>query len=85
MERRTVDSYNRLLRIVRDSVLQQGVQVASVMTDYEIALRQSVIATFPNTQLRGCWFHYSKAVYMRSKLLFSAFVFLHINVVFFTR
>lgn len=37
------------------------------MTDYEKGLRKSVREKFPKTDLRGCWFHYCKAI--RSKFI----------------
>lgn len=68
MERKTQASYDRVLQVLRDTVLQ-GVAIDSVMADYEPALRQSVSDTFPNTRLLGRWFHFSKAVFLKGKLL----------------
>lgn len=67
MERRTKASYDELLGVVRDNVLN-NVNVASVVTDYEGALRQSIRDTFPDARLTGCWFHYCKAVHLRGRL-----------------
>lgn len=35
---------------------------ASVMSDWETALRRAAAVIWPAAQQRGCWFHYSKAV-----------------------
>lgn len=38
---------------------------SEIITDYETGLRKAVMDKFPKSNLRGCWFHYCKAI--RSK------------------
>ncbi|GLV40065.1 hypothetical protein CBL_02950 [Carabus blaptoides fortunei] len=48
-------------------VLLPGVRVESAMADYETALRISIVTILPGIRLRGCWFHYTKALYKKSR------------------
>lgn len=43
------------------------IEISYVMTDYELALRRAIITVFEGVNLKGCWFHYAKAVYMKCK------------------
>ncbi|VVC26673.1 Hypothetical protein CINCED_3A017730, partial [Cinara cedri] len=40
-----------------------------ILTDYEAALRDLLISTFPNAGYVGCWFHYNQAVWRKMKNL----------------
>lgn len=37
-------------------------QPAEIITDFEAGMRKSINQQFPFTILRGCWFHYKRAV-----------------------
>lgn len=69
MASKRVDAYTMLMETVRQDVLPQNVHTHSVMTDYEAAMRQAVRQVFRATLLKGCWFHYARAVYMKCELL----------------
>jgi len=42
---------------------------SSIMTDYEGALRNSLAAAFATSNLSGCWFHYTQAIYRKVQQL----------------
>lgn len=45
------------------------------MTDYEASMRLSIKTIFPNAIIRGCWFHYKRALQMKcAKLGLKAFM-----------
>ncbi|KAF5273763.1 hypothetical protein FQR65_LT17077 [Abscondita terminalis] len=68
MERRNMESYRTVLQLIKNQVLGNRA-VASVMTDYERALRQAIAIEFPNSVLRGCWFHYwQKSLFERTSI-----------------
>lgn len=67
MERRVRAIYNVLLNYLKREILGEEVVVVSVMADYERALRLAVKDIYPQTKLLGCWFHYAKAVYLKSR------------------
>lgn len=36
------------------------------MTDFETAMRNGLRKVFPEAQLKGCWFHYTRAIRRRA-------------------
>lgn len=40
-----------------------------IITDYEIAISNAIKQVFPNTQVRGCWYHYWNNILCQSGLL----------------
>lgn len=68
MQYRTTVSYTALFRILRETILGGEIQIGTVMTDYEKPLRRAIEESFPEASMKGCWFHYAKAVYMKGKL-----------------
>lgn len=41
----------------------------SIMTDYEHSLRASIKNNIPDINIRSCFFHYSKAIYKKAKII----------------
>lgn len=39
----------------------------SVSLDFECALRNAVVETFPTAELKGCLFHYCKAIWKKTQ------------------
>lgn len=60
MERKTKTAYKLLIRKVMEMVPHLAVE--DIMADYEGALRQAIIEELPGVPLKGCWFHYCRAV-----------------------
>ncbi|GLV44634.1 hypothetical protein CBL_20546 [Carabus blaptoides fortunei] len=65
MTRKTRRLYECILTYLKNTLLPT-VHIQSVMADYETALRVAVVGILPGTRLRGCWFHYTKALYKKS-------------------
>ena len=38
-------------------------------TDYELAAMTAITSIFPNVNLKGCYYHYTKAVWEKAKNL----------------
>lgn len=65
MASKRIDAYISLLEAYKEAVLAEQIQVASIMTDYDVALRPAMSHSFPEARLRCCWFHYGRAAYMK--------------------
>jgi len=61
--RKTAD-YIRVLAAIRRA-LQERHQLQEVVVDYEMALWKAVRHVFPETQLKGCSFHWGQAVWRK--------------------
>ncbi|GLV61304.1 hypothetical protein CBL_21126, partial [Carabus blaptoides fortunei] len=68
MTRKTRRLYECILTYLKNTLLPT-VHIQSVMADYETALSVAVVGILPGTRLRGCWFHYTKALYKKSVAL----------------
>ncbi|XP_043468217.1 uncharacterized protein LOC122502303 [Leptopilina heterotoma] len=44
-------------------------EITSAMSDFEVALQNSVLYHFPNSQVRRCYFHFVKAIYLKGMKL----------------
>lgn len=60
---RTEDTYNRLFDVVRN--LQPSFQPRVIMTDFERAAINSFHSRFQDAEQRGCFFHFSQAVWRK--------------------
>lgn len=65
MTRKSEAAYVELVGVMR--TYTNNLRVRYVMADYEAALRNAVRRIYPNVVLRGCWFHFAKAVYLRAR------------------
>lgn len=60
MTKRTRVAYSALFNYIQREVCP--LNVASFMSDFEVALRQALEHAFPGKPTRGCWFHFKKAI-----------------------
>lgn len=65
MERKTEAAYSAVLDEIAIDV--PGFSPPSVMADYETALRNAVSVRWRETRLLGCWFHFARAVFFKSR------------------
>lgn len=61
MEKRDTASYQMAFSALNS--LQPTLRPTSVMTDFERSARNSLQEAFPNTTLRGCFFHFSQCIW----------------------
>lgn len=66
MERKSEAAYTTALNYL---VQEVPIVPTIVMSDYEEALRRAIRAVWPETEIKGCWFHYARAVYRKSRQL----------------
>lgn len=60
MSNRTAESYRAVIEYIEKNVFQ--LQPASLMTDWEAGMRKALRICYPNSILRGCWFHYCSSL-----------------------
>ena len=56
MSRKTRKAYDRVLSAIADIVL--NLRPSNMITDFEGALQEALIAMYPKATLQGCFFHY---------------------------
>lgn len=56
MSNRTAESYQAVLEYIEKNVFQ--LEPAFLMTDWELGMRKALKICYPQSILRGCWFHY---------------------------
>lgn len=67
MERKTEKAYIKVFETLK--TLLEATEVNLCMADYETALRKAVQKVFPEISVKGCFFHYKKAVLRRIRKL----------------
>lgn len=60
MTRKTTESYLAVFEFIEERVFK--LKPAEFMTDYEDGMRCAIRKHWPNTILRGCWFHLKRAI-----------------------
>lgn len=55
-------TYEKLLEILCE---KNSLNPTTIMTDYETALINAFTKQFPNTEMRGCFFHFSQCIYRK--------------------
>ena len=55
--------------------LQENLCPSSIMTDYEQGQISSIKSTFPNTENRGCFFHFSQSIFRKIIFIYTLFRF----------
>lgn len=60
MSRKTQRCYEHLFNCIRTEIVH--LKPATVVTDYEVAMRNALAKIFPTAQLVSCWFHFCQAV-----------------------
>lgn len=65
MTRKTSESYLAVFEFVEERIFE--LEPAEFMTDYEDGLRLAIKTKWKDAVIRGCWFHYSRAIFKKSK------------------
>lgn len=60
MSRKTAECYVDVFKYVEEHVLK--LEAKEFITDFEGGLRKAVEICYPNSVLRGCWFHFCAAL-----------------------
>ena len=58
------ESYNIMFSMLKEALSRRGLELSAefFMSDFEIAIRQAFMQIFPTVMVRGCLFHYAKAI-----------------------
>lgn len=67
MTKKTAECYTAVFQYIESNVFH--LEPSEIMTDFETGLRKSIKHVYPDTNLRGCWFHYCKALRHKSQQL----------------
>lgn len=67
MTRKTAESYKALFEYIEKEIFK--LKPVEFMTDYEDGMRLAIKKHWPTVTIRGCWFHYSKAILKRCRKL----------------
>lgn len=67
MTRKTAEAYHAVFKYIEDNLIK--LQPAEMMTDYEEGLRLAIKNCWPNTRIRGCLWHYERAIDKKCKSL----------------
>lgn len=67
MTRKTTKSYKALFSYIEDQIFEM--QPAEFMTDFEDGMRLAIKICWPKVKVRGCWFHYCRAILRRCRNL----------------
>lgn len=65
MSRKTTESYLAVFKFIEQKLFK--FQPTVFMSDYEDGLRKAIRECWPNVTIRGCWFHFCRAIMRRSK------------------
>lgn len=65
MSRKTKSAYRHIFRYIKNNLIDLG-QSVSVMTDFELAMRNALAEVFPGVKLKTCWFHFVQAAKKRA-------------------
>lgn len=72
MTKKSIECYDAVFDCIRNELFK--LQPTEFITDFEAGMRQSIRKNFPEATLRGCWFHYKRAVRQKcSKLGIDSF------------
>ncbi|GLV46417.1 hypothetical protein CBL_20756 [Carabus blaptoides fortunei] len=66
MTSKTRHLYEKILSYVKDASLP-GIRMDTIMSGYKTAMRVAAVTVFRQTRLRGFWFHYTKALFKKSR------------------
>ena len=58
------ESYLCMFSLLKESMEKLGLELSAThfMSDFELAIRDSFMSTFPGIEVKGCAFHFSKAI-----------------------
>jgi len=60
MDKRTKEAYTHLFRYIDENIFK--FEPAGFMSDFEVALQNSLRDVFPSATTYGCWFHFCQAI-----------------------
>lgn len=63
-------TYQRMFSLLQEAVrqrIQLELTPETVMLDFEVAARNAVRAAFPQSRLRGCYFHYTQCIWRKTQ------------------
>lgn len=60
MSNKTSQAYTAVFKYIEEKVF--NLQPAQIITDYEASLRKSAKECYPMAKIRGCWFHFDRAL-----------------------
>lgn len=60
MSNRTTETYKAVIEYIEENVFR--LEPASLMTDWELGMRNALKICYPHSVLRGCWFHYCNSL-----------------------
>ena len=68
---KTRAAYNTNFMPLKETAQNLGLQVEprNVLTEFEVALQQSVTNCFPQAERKGCYFHYTQAIWRKVQTL----------------
>lgn len=78
MSRKTRTSYEHLFKYIKKNVIDLGNSI-SIMTDFEVAMRNALRAIFPAPKLLCCWFHFCQAAKKRAMQTSQLYPYLHLH------
>lgn len=66
MTRKSEKCYEHVFRSIRENILNLS-EGGSIMSDYELAMRNALKSVFPNLNFLACWFHFNQAIIKKCK------------------
>lgn len=67
MSNRTIECYTSIFNYIENEVFR--LEPAAFMTDWEAGMRSALRICYPNSKLRGCWWHHRQAVHRKCRNL----------------
>lgn len=61
------ETYTRFFTLIREAAFQRGIELApgTVLVDFEIASWSAIASVFPESTIRGCFFHYCQCIWRK--------------------
>lgn len=60
MSNKTTECYAAVFDFIENNIFE--LKPAEFISDFEYSLRNAINARYPNSILRGCWYHYCSAI-----------------------
>lgn len=60
MSNKTTECYAAVFQFIEQEIFK--LEPTEFMSDFEAGLRKAIANVYPNAKIRGCWFHYCKAL-----------------------
>jgi hypothetical protein len=67
LQNKTTTLYSRLLTHIKEFIMVQNITASpsEILIDYECAMFNSIRLVFPETRIRGCYFHFGQAIWRK--------------------